>query len=54
MLAWQGFGGGVGGWDGGGVGVVVVLMQHFMSEFPGQNPVWKSPPEQPLLLTLRQ
>jgi hypothetical protein len=28
--------------------------QHWMSSSPGQKPAWKSPPEQPLLLLLRQ
>jgi hypothetical protein len=45
----QGFGGG-----GGGGGFGVLLTQHLMSVFPGQNPVWKVPSEQPLFLTLRQ
>jgi hypothetical protein len=47
----QGLGGGGGG-DGGGFGVL--LTQHLMSVFPGQNPAWNFPPEQPLFLTLRQ
>jgi len=46
---------GLEGGGGGGAGDFgVLLTQHLISVFPGQNPAWKVPPEQPLFLTLRQ